>query len=792
MRLIVWHLIQQMKGSYEVQTEERWREKERNPTVDMTSVKGTIRGGSAIGPNNQQEHQRRPTSASVVEKLATGSETAESKQRKTTTITKDKFTLFDQGSFSETQMHNSLKEKICSNSFVYNKNEKKIFYNSLEEKFCFNDPLDVNNCVVNSLEEENCVNISLEDSDIVKGKLRKHIKKWEQIGANKFILDTIKNGYKLPFIDTPKPKMFINNNSALAETEFVSSTIADLLSSGSIVETRNVPKVVSPLGVSRDSSGKKRLIIDLRYVNEHLCKEFISFDDWREFQNFVKPNGFLFKFDLRKGYHHVDIFSEHQDFLGFSWTENNTTRFFIFTVLPFGLSPAPNVFTKLLRVLVRQWHQQGIKISVYIDDGGGAGDTYEEAFLSSGIVRKLLIDCGFVINEKKSIWEPTKSLTWLGVKVDLIKNIFHISDNRIQSLLNSCEKLLSSPYTTARTISRLAGKIVSMKFVLLNIVRLKTRFLYKTIDLQTSWDSRLNVLLFPEAHLEIIFWRDNILRLNKRNVSPGREIKTVVCSDASDYAAGAVFVHEKMVSHKNLSPIEKTKSSTWRELEGIRFSLIAFKEILRNSSVLWKTDNYATSLIVDSGSRKIELQQLAIEIYEITQFNNITLKVQWIPRDENIRADFISKVIDVDDWQLSEEFFNYLNNLWGPFSIDRFANHYNTKTERFNSRFFVPGTEGVDTFMQDWRGENNLFVPPVKDILRTVNRIESNKNIVGTLVIPHWTSKPYWAVKFNSFIIDSVYITDAALVLRHGMFNGSLLGSESFHSGIWALRILSN
>ena len=89
-----------------------------------------------------------------------------------------------------------------------------------------------------------------------------------------------------------------------------------------IRELKHKPYIVSPLSVATNSVGKKRFILDLRYVNDHLHKEFISFDDLRDFQHYVRPNGFLFKFDLRQGYYHVDIFEEHQEFLGFCWPEN--------------------------------------------------------------------------------------------------------------------------------------------------------------------------------------------------------------------------------------------------------------------------------------------------------------------------------------------------------------------------------------------------------------------------------------------------------------------------------------
>jgi len=38
-----------------------------------------------------------------------------------------------------------------------------------------------------------------------------------------------------------------------------------------------MPYIFSPLSVNTNSSGKKRLALDLRYVNLHLFKERISF-----------------------------------------------------------------------------------------------------------------------------------------------------------------------------------------------------------------------------------------------------------------------------------------------------------------------------------------------------------------------------------------------------------------------------------------------------------------------------------------------------------------------------------
>jgi hypothetical protein len=61
----------------------------------------------------------------------------------------------------------------------------------------------------------------------------------------------------------------------------------------------------------------------------------------------------MFKFDLTSGYHHIDIASKCQSFLGFSLPSNEKLRYFVFSVLTFGLATAGFNFTKVLRELVK-------------------------------------------------------------------------------------------------------------------------------------------------------------------------------------------------------------------------------------------------------------------------------------------------------------------------------------------------------------------------------------------------------------------------------------------------------
>ena len=73
----------------------------------------------------------------------------------------------------------------------------------------------------------------------------------------------------------------------------------------------------------------------------------------------------MFTFDLISGYHHLDIHPEHQTYLGFQWEG----QFYVFTVLPFGLSTACYILTKLLRPVVKHIQALGVRLVLYLDDG---------------------------------------------------------------------------------------------------------------------------------------------------------------------------------------------------------------------------------------------------------------------------------------------------------------------------------------------------------------------------------------------------------------------------------------
>lgn len=127
------------------------------------------------------------------------------------------------------------------------------------------------------------------------------------------------------------------------------------------------------------------------------------------------------------------------------------------------------------------------------------------------------------------------------------------------------------------------------------------------------------------------------------------------------------------------------------------------------------------------GSKKELLQAEALRIFRISLNYSIKLEPEWVPREFNEIADYISRIIDYDDWGINPKVFELIDMRWGPHTIDRFASKHNAKLERFNSRYLDYNTEAVDSFTVDWSKENNYFCPPVYLIARVLYHAQACK-----------------------------------------------------------------
>ncbi|WAR07579.1 hypothetical protein MAR_017537 [Mya arenaria] len=81
----------------------------------------------------------------------------------------------------------------------------------------------------------------------------------------------------------------------------------------------------------------------------------------------------------------------------------------------------------------------------------------------------------------------------------------------------------------------------------------------------------------------------------------------------------------------------------------------------------------------------------------------------------------MSRIVDYDYYGVSNEFFEYKEELNGPHKVYRIANYSNKKLPCYNSLYWTLNTEAVDTSLVPWGRDNNWLVPPVYLIPKALN-----------------------------------------------------------------------
>jgi hypothetical protein len=437
---------------------------------------------------------------------------------------------------------------------------------------------------------------------------------------------------------------------------------------------------------------------------------------------------------------------------------------------------------------------------LYLDDGIAASDNLIEAESMSQVIRRDLLDFGFLIAEEKSDWHPKPLVTWLGHIFDFVSGSIYITDDRVQSIHSGVSYILTRVLRGKRDIpvkylSSVVGRIQSASGAVGCLTNIMTKYCHMCVESRFSWNS--SVFISDCALDELRFWV-NIANLNGQKLDKSVVCSVDVFSDASGSGYGGYIVGiVKRSAFGVWTGFESKESSTWLEIEAVNRLLPKFASVLGGQCVRWHVDNMNVVRILKNGSMKPHLQSIVVQIYKFIRSYDIVLIPVWVPRELNKRADALSRkaYTDCDDWQVSSGKFRYLDKLWGPFTIDRFATDRNAKCLRFNSKVWCPGTEAIDSLSVVWHSEVNWLVPPPNLALSVIKKL-LNENSTGVLIVPVWKSAPYWPMlcpdnNYANFISSVHYFPKVGNILCRARGRKNVFGEDSFSFQMAAFLINS-
>ena len=225
------------------------------------------------------------------------------------------------------------------------------------------------------------------------------------------VIDWINSGVRLHFSKDPEGFVLPNHLLSAKQEAFVDREIHDLLTSGAIEECLGQPHCVSPIGCVPKKNKKFRLIVDLRRLNSVSETPKFQYESISTVCDQVRPHDSLFTLDIKNGFHHIPVHSDHRKFLGIHWKGH----WYQWTVLPFGFNGSPYFFCKTLRPVIRHLRQQGLRL-VYVDDILLMAPPSE---IENH--RQLLLDTltrlGWLINWEKSSLQPAPCKEFIGYVV---------------------------------------------------------------------------------------------------------------------------------------------------------------------------------------------------------------------------------------------------------------------------------------------------------------------------------------------------------------------------------------
>ena len=639
-------------------------------------------------------------------------------------------------------------------------------------------------------------------------RLSEKLPGWQAIGADPTTLKWIKHGVPVEFLGGKPPAPFVMHELPVSEQEskwWLSKEAPRLIALGVLSEVPvgvEVPDHISKaFCVPKPEPGNFRLVANLRRLNAACRGHPCRYETLKLLRRWGIADTWMVKVDLQDAFYHVPIAPSDRKYFSFRFCG----QLYQFNVLPMGWLNSPYYFSKIMRNVVRFWrdpttalrrrqHQQpplpphvlfpsprramggraGVRVLPYLDDFLFIFCSKEQAGAGAVWIKAVLDSLGLATNPKKCEWEPSQSVHHLGITVNTAAGVFEVPREKLRKI----RRLAVDLRVTAKKNHRLVLKRELAKFcgfaqsvkLAISPANLFLRNAYTDISQPVSWSGR--VRLSRRTMRDLDWWASLDVKHTSAPIQLRPAVVELYC-DASDHSWGGKLGN--MVARSFWGPDELPAHINMKELRAVRYSLLSFLSHVRDRVVMVREDNTTTQAILGKGSsRSPALHDEFRKLWMMLEEFNIVLQVSRVASADNL-ADAASRWLDSADYKLHPRWFKWLETRYGPHDVDLFATNTNKQLPRFYSRFYCPGSSGVDSLLQPWGGQNCYANPPYDaEMLSMVVQKLKEDHASATLVVPYWPAQPWWQ-QLMEITTDLVILPQ-----EHDLFAPGLGGSAAY------------
>ena len=537
------------------------------------------------------------------------------------------------------------------------------------------------------------------------------------------------------------------------------NAITEMLSKGAISRCKPCPdQFISSYFLREKQNGEKRFIFNLKKLNKFIDTPHFKIENLRTALKLLSKNCYMATIDLKDGYFHIPIRKKDRKYLRFIFEGT----LYEFNVLPFGLSPAPCVFTKLIKPVVHYLRSKGLCSVVYIDDFLLISEDLTGCEENVRATIELLEYLGFIINKKKSRMKPCQVREFLGLILDSQNYKIYLTDRKREKIGEKIKQLLKAKREKIRKVAKIIGTLTSA-CAAVNYGWLYTKLLErgKYLALKSNGENyNRKMEISQEMKSDLKWWLKNI----EVTYNPIRNniFKLEIFTDASLTGWGSALQSGEK-ARGWWTGQNKNEHINILELRAALNGLKCFARNESNCEILLRIDNTTAIAYINKmgGIQHKSLYEAAKEIWQWCEAKNIHIYASYINTKDNYLADSESRSLPPEtEWELANWAFNQIVDAFGNPEVDLFASHMNAKCKTFVSWKKDPESWAVDAFTISWKDKKFYAFPPFSLILRTLRKIAIDK-AEGIVVVPYWPAQP-WFPLFKKLAQSNIINLEAA------------------------------
>jgi hypothetical protein len=588
----------------------------------------------------------------------------------------------------------------------------------------------------------------------VGGRLREFLPAWLDMSEDPWVHSVVRQGFRIQFSERFPPLLakpvYQSQYTDKIRRLALDQVIIDYLSKGaiSILDYPPGPGFYSRVFLVPKRSGKWRMVIDLSSLNLFTKVEAFKMESVDSIRQSLKIGEWAASIDLSDAYLHVPIHVSSQKFLRFAIGG----KVYQCLALPFGLSAAPYVFTRIMKTVAACCHRKGLRYHVYLDDSLCPAVTASACHSQVQQIKTIMENLGFLINIKKSEMIPAQQFTFLGVAFDLRNGLVSPAAHRLVTFQDLLRSLIGQTTATPRKLHRLLGHMESFSRILPGARAAKRELQLRLNQLwdYLHWDQPLSLEKWFLPTIQP--WRDQDFLLQKSPLHQPHPTQSLY-TDACETGWGA-HLETLHVSGK-WEPEMTGRHINFLEMEAVNRAVSAFSSQMLNQVTLLRTDNTTVAAYInkEGGAHSQDLCRLSVSILRKVWELQGHLIALHIRGESNVLADSLSrrgKIVHTE-WTIHQGTLNSIFETWGKPLIDLFATRLNHRLPLYVSPVQDPLAWSVDALALDWTGLDAYAFPPPILLSRVLEKIRSESCSV-ILLAPNWPAQPWFPLLLSLLI----------------------------------------